>query len=81
MPRIKAVWKPCNGEAHSNPFIDNCWICMPFWGEFPACPSCGSGLGRVNADTKMQFRKCPKCGKSVDIRRGVAETLGVSSSV
>ena len=25
----------CTGEAHSNPFIDNCWTCMPFWGEYP----------------------------------------------
>jgi len=24
---------PCPGEAHSNPFIDNCGICMPGWGE------------------------------------------------
>ncbi|MFA6510117.1 MAG: hypothetical protein WCV62_06685 [Candidatus Peribacteraceae bacterium] len=22
----------CNGEAHDNPFIDNCGICMPRWG-------------------------------------------------
>jgi hypothetical protein len=23
---------PCHGEAHSNPFIDNCGVCMPRWG-------------------------------------------------
>lgn len=22
----------CNGEAHSNPFIDNCMCCAPRWG-------------------------------------------------
>lgn len=22
---------PCEGEAHKNPFIDNCWICAPRW--------------------------------------------------
>jgi hypothetical protein len=22
----------CTGEAHSNPFIDHCWVCMPNWG-------------------------------------------------
>lgn len=22
----------CHGEAHSNPFIDNCGVCMPRWG-------------------------------------------------
>lgn len=24
---------PCNGEAHSNPHIDNCGVCMPRWGS------------------------------------------------
>lgn len=24
--------KPCTGEAHRNPYIDNCWVCMPRWG-------------------------------------------------
>lgn len=23
---------PCNGEAHSNPYIDNCMVCAPRWG-------------------------------------------------
>jgi hypothetical protein len=23
----------CTGEAHTNPFIDNCALCMPRWGE------------------------------------------------
>lgn len=24
---------PCPGEAHSNPFIDNCSLCAPRWGQ------------------------------------------------
>lgn len=24
---------PCPGEAHGNPFIDNCMLCAPRWGE------------------------------------------------
>lgn len=24
--------EPCGGEAHSNPFIDNCMRCAPRWG-------------------------------------------------
>lgn len=24
--------EPCQGEAHSNPFIDNCHRCAPRWG-------------------------------------------------
>lgn len=23
----------CDGEAHSNPWIDNCHQCAPFWGR------------------------------------------------
>jgi hypothetical protein len=23
---------PCSGEAHSNPYIDHCGVCMPNWG-------------------------------------------------
>ena len=23
---------PCDGEAHSNGYIDNCSCCMPLWG-------------------------------------------------
>lgn len=26
------VPRVCNGEAHSNPHIDNCGVCMPNWG-------------------------------------------------
>lgn len=26
---------PCPGDAHSTPFIDNCGICAPRWGEVP----------------------------------------------
>jgi hypothetical protein len=27
-----AVPYPCSGEAHSNPYIDNCGVCTPNWG-------------------------------------------------
>ena len=23
---------PCTGEAHSNPYIDHCMMCAPYWG-------------------------------------------------
>jgi len=23
---------PCSGEAHNNPHIDHCGVCMPHWG-------------------------------------------------
>lgn len=25
--------EPCNGDAHSNAFIDHCGVCMPHWGK------------------------------------------------
>lgn len=28
--RSRAI--PCDGPAHSNPWIDNCGYCMPWWG-------------------------------------------------
>lgn len=31
----KLIAQKCNGEAHSNPYIDNCGVCMPFWGSYP----------------------------------------------
>jgi hypothetical protein len=34
----------CTGEAHRNPFIDNCGICFPFWEEYPTCPKDGRKL-------------------------------------
>lgn len=39
-----AVLKRCEGEAHSNAFIDNCSICMPSWGSYWTCPDCEGKL-------------------------------------
>lgn len=25
-------FEKCDGQAHRNPFIDNCWACAPRWG-------------------------------------------------
>lgn len=36
----EAIWVECTGEAHSNPYIDNCMSCIPFWHYFPTCPNC-----------------------------------------
>lgn len=27
-----APLEPCGGEAHSNPYTDNCMLCAPRWG-------------------------------------------------
>lgn len=39
-----AIFRRCTGEAHSNPYVDHCWMCAPFWEMFPACPDCLSVL-------------------------------------
>jgi hypothetical protein len=31
----RIVTVKCTGEAHSNPYIDNCGVCMPHWGKYP----------------------------------------------
>lgn len=32
-PKKGHVWKACNGEAHTNPFIDHCMMCLNYtWG-------------------------------------------------
>lgn len=37
--QIRGMLVPCPGEAHSNPFIDNCGVCMPRWGWVETIPS------------------------------------------
>lgn len=58
----KVVWKVCTGEAHSNPWIDHCYLCMPYWAEYPTCPDCGAMLreARKNYTCRachLQFNK------------------------
>ncbi len=30
---FKLVFQECTGEAHGNPHIDHCMVCMPRWGK------------------------------------------------
>jgi hypothetical protein len=53
-----AIWRKCCGEAHSNPYIDNCWTCAPFWELFPACPDCAGTLTRVASKQARQVARC-----------------------
>lgn len=71
----QAIWVKCNGEAHTNPHIDHCAVCMPHWGEYPKCPYCG-GTRLGNGATKT---KCRTCGKMVGMERTWAdEALDIS---
>lgn len=52
-----AIITKCTGEAHSNPFIDHCSICMPGWGDIPTCSKCG---GRLIVTDRGNYR-CRTC--------------------
>lgn len=60
-----AIWVKCTGEAHSNPYIDHCGVCMPHWGEYPKCPYCTST--RIK-EWPSGRGKCKQCGKIMKMR-------------
>lgn len=33
--KYESISDACDGDAHSNPHIDNCGLCAPFWGRRP----------------------------------------------
>jgi len=42
------MWADCNGEAHSNPHIDHCSVCMPLWGRMLVKdPAVAERLGEI----------------------------------
>jgi len=63
----QATWVKCNGEAHGNPYIDHCMICIPYWGEYPICPYCNS----THLGNGVTRTKCKKCGKMVSMKRDI----------
>lgn len=58
MAKRAAAWVKCNGEAHRNAYIDNCGVCMPFWGSYPVCPDCHNSLKR---NARGLFGKTAEC--------------------
>lgn len=54
-----AIYRDCNGEAHDNPNIDNCMVCLPFWGRYPVCPTDGGKLAESGF--------CKRCRKFADV--------------
>jgi hypothetical protein len=65
MPMKNAIWRKCNGEAHSNPHIDHCGVCMPWWGVYPLCPYCGTALRRGGTSKA----RCKHCNKFFTLNR------------
>ena len=57
-----AVMIKCSGEAHGNIYIDNCGVCMPYWGMFPVCPV-------DNEKLKHNSGHCGKCKKFYKIKK------------
>ena len=61
---------PCTGEAHSNPFIDNCMVCMPLWGvveetaDIDIAAAFMAGLGVPFSEmTTEQIKNMNQCEK------------------
>lgn len=60
-PARPALWVKCVGEAHSNPLIDHCSICMPWWEEYPVCPDCGRKLHLTRSARESRKFFCTAC--------------------
>ena len=72
MAKQNATIVKCTGEAHSNPFIDNCGVCMPWWRQVPNCPTDGTkllpkGYGTGNIDLNDGF--CRTCKRHFEVIR------------
>ena len=59
--KLNAKWIKCQGEAHSNPYIDHCGICMPFWGEYPVCP--------IDKTRLIKKGYCTTCRRHFEVER------------
>jgi hypothetical protein len=58
---LKVKWKRCNGDAHQNPMIDHCGICIPYWEVYPTCPLCHK---KVSTTKRSPFAfYCGSCRK------------------
>ena len=57
------VMVKCTGAAHSNPHIDNCIVCMPYWSEYPTCPEDGCGKKLRNMRTTERFGRVANCSQ------------------
>jgi hypothetical protein len=46
----------CTGEAHSNPYIDHCGVCAPFWGVVVKCERSRAAveLGAIKSERKAK---------------------------
>ena len=62
-----AITEPCPGEAHRNPYIDNCVVCLhTTWGrtlrhdetEDLRCPNCKAWLLSPNRNEDQSKHKC-----------------------
>jgi len=59
-PRFKTVHftahtVECNGEAHSNAYIDHCMVCLNYgWGELPGEACTGEGCAECAKGNKTR---------------------------
>lgn len=75
-----AVIVKCKGEAHCNPFIDNCERCMPWWLMIPVCPDDGTKL-RPSPDRNPSGKGyCPNCRRRFAVPPRMARRAAVDGS-
>ncbi len=58
-----ANWVQFSGQAH-DPQIDqdHCGICLPFWGTYPTCTSCGFKLKQTPKFYRCKNKDCTDNG-------------------
>lgn len=69
-----AHWVKCTGAAHTEPGIDNCGKCMPYWGGYAVCPTCVDEDAHPIALKLADSRKsgsCRACGKRYNTERTI----------
>lgn len=68
---------PCTGEAHSNPYIDNCGVCAPFfWARVVVPVSCASlheWRERFGSADDAERKRLSRCQKLAETRLRKAE--------
>ena len=79
----------CPGEAHSNPFIDNCGVCAPNWGKVPEvlpvdmeeARTLGLAVSLTNDVTNEQVKaECAKGAALIGVNKLRRKNGGLCSS-
>ncbi len=72
---MKATWIPCDGDAHSNAYIDHCMSCLRHqWGKIAVC-MCVTECANPQEPTVLKLSKtgltgtCRVCHSRLKVER------------